>query len=360
MHGDEDARRSAVRASRRFVVGLLALTLIGACSNGGSTGGTGTTGSSGATHTGTDTSTKTSAPCPYRDFAVGKTPLVQLQPPSSSATELSARRQVPCQSILSMNQGGAADVYFGQTAACQVAQDQPDAGKVARIVTRDPMTALFRIAEGRALCTIGTAETPVKLCGLGTLLLKDPTQTAAVCDPEPVFGVAAYAGSLQVIDPNGDQHTVPAGMQLVYSFETGDSRIENAQFNPPDEALFAAQAAAIGLLPLLRRNPEVTWDGGPLMATDGEWSASPAPTFAYRWQTCASFEDDAACTDITGQTGSTYAPSRSDCPAVRVVVTARNVHGSNDAPSRPFDLDILGIDCTTTSVTASTGPTGPG
>jgi hypothetical protein len=96
------------------------------------------------------------------------------------------------------------------------------------------------------------------------------------------------------------------------------------------------------------------------VATDGEWSASPTPTFAYRWQgACSSLDIDAACTDITDATEPTYTPSASDCPAVRVVVTARNEHGSDDAASRPFDLDILGIDCASAGTTASTGSVGP-
>jgi hypothetical protein len=164
---------------------------------------------------------------------------------------------------------------------------------------------------------------------------------------------------VKVIDPNGDTHALSPDTQLVFSFETGEARIEGAQFNPPDEALFAQQAAALGLQPLLRGIPELSSDGGLLIATDGEWSASPTPAFAYRWQgVCSSFDLDAACTDITGATQSTYTPSEADCPAVRVVVTARNEHGSDDAASLPFDLDILGIDCASAGTTASTGATG--
>jgi hypothetical protein len=348
-----------VRRNRRLIVLLSALAMVGACSSGeppsetGTTGTTGT-GSSGSTHTGTKT------PCPFEDFGETATRVVQVQPLSaSSPTELTERRQLPCVTSVIVNQGGAANVDFGSTATCQIIQDQPDPEKVARITTRDPKAALFRMAGGRAVCTMSESGQVIPLCGQGVLLISEPMQTMPACDPDPVFRVAAYAGSVQVVDPNGDMHTLVSGTQLVFSFETGEARIEGAQFNPPDEALFAQQAAALGLQPLLRKIPEVTWDGGPLMATDGEWSASPTPAFAYRWQgACSSLDVDADCTDITGATQSTYTPSEADCPAVRVVVTARNEQGSDDAASSPFDLDILGIDCASAGTTASTGSTG--
>ena len=319
---------------------LSTLAMVGACSSGeppsetGTTGTTGT-GSSGTTHNGTETS------CPFEDSAETATRVVQVQLPSaSSPTELTQKRPIACATNVIVNQGGAANVFFGSTARCQILQDQPDPAKVAKITTRDPKAALFRMAGGRAVCTMSEPGKVIQLCGVGVLLISEPMQTMPACDPDPVFRVAAYAGSVQVMDPSGDIHTLVPGTQLVYSFETGEARIEGAQFNPPDEALFAQQAAALGLQPLLRRIPEVDSDGGVLfVATDGEWSASPIPTFAYRWQgACSSFDLDAVCTDITGATDPTYTPSEADCPAVRVVVTARNeqwIRRCRLAPVRP-------------------------
>jgi hypothetical protein len=281
-----------------------------------------------------------------------------VQPPSaSSPTELTERRQLPCATNVSVNQGGAANIDFGSTAKCQVVQDQPDAGKVARVTTRDPQAALFRIGVGRAVCTITEPGKRVELCGLGTLIIGEAMQMSPTCDPDPVFRVASYAGSVQVIDPNGEEFTLLPDTALVHSFETGESRIENANFNPPDEALFAQQAAALGLQPLLRRTPEIDSDGGLLVATDGEWSAAPPLRFTYQWQgSCSSFDDDAECTDIAGATEQTYTPSESDCPAVRVVVTAANASGSNQSATRAFDLDILGF-CSSTTTTSPSGAT---
>lgn len=356
-----------MRASRRFVVLLSALAMVGACSSGGpsETGTTGTTGRSGTTNTGTETPTRTSTSCPYDDSAKVATRVVLVRPPlATSSTELTTElRPLPCVTNMTVNPGGAADVYFGSTVRCQILQVEPDTDKVARIITRDPKEALFRMSGGRAVCTMSEGGQMIPLCGQAVLLISEPTQTMPACDPDPVFRVAAYAGSVQVsipgIDPEGVVRTVLPGDQLV--IENGDVRTEGAQFNPPDLALFAQQAAALGLPPLVQKFPEVTSDGAVLVAIDGQWTEPPAPTFAYRWQgACSSLDLDAICTDITDATGPTYTPTASDCPFVRVVVTARNERGSNDAASPPFDLDIVGIDCAGAGTTASTGSTGIG
>ena len=264
---------------------------------------------------------------------------------------------MPCATLLSVSQGGAAGVTFGGTATCNIGQVQPDEGE-ARIATRDPRNALFRMEDARVLCTITEAGTQVPLCGDGTLIVSEAMQVSAECEQGSTFGVIAYAGSLRAIFPNGEERAVLPGRGLLYEFDTGELRDVTANFNPPEEELFAQQAIALGLQPLLRRSSEVVWDDGPLFATEGEWSAAPAPTFAYQWQgSCSSFDDDAECSDIVGEIQPAYTPSESDCPAVRVVVTAANASGSNASASRPFDLGILGL-CSTTTTTSATGATG--
>ena len=101
--------------------------------------------------------------------------------------------------------------------------------------------------------------------------------------------------------------------------------------------------------------------GDVVEATDGEWSAAPDPEYTYQWQgSCSSLGEDAACTDIAGETGRTYTPSESDCPGVRVVVTASNEHGSTPARSiEPFDLGIAGLCSSPTTSSSSSASASP-
>jgi hypothetical protein len=71
--------------------------------------------------------------------------------------------------------------------------------------------------------------------------------------------------------------------------------------------------------------------GRPLSATTGAWSGTTPMTFAYQWQRCA-----AACTDISGATGTTYSPTRPDIGArIGVLVTATDTVGSTAASASP-------------------------
>ncbi len=71
--------------------------------------------------------------------------------------------------------------------------------------------------------------------------------------------------------------------------------------------------------------------GETLSAAPGSWSGSPT-SYAYQWQRCDA--DVAACTDVAGASGSTYAvPAASLGYRLRVVVVAKNVGGSTSATS---------------------------
>ncbi len=74
--------------------------------------------------------------------------------------------------------------------------------------------------------------------------------------------------------------------------------------------------------------------GQTLMAADGSWSGSPAPTFTYQWQDCDSA--GANCSAISGATSASYTATAADAGStLEVVVTATNGSGSAQASSAP-------------------------
>ncbi|HEX8647230.1 MAG TPA: hypothetical protein VF715_10035, partial [Thermoleophilaceae bacterium] len=77
-------------------------------------------------------------------------------------------------------------------------------------------------------------------------------------------------------------------------------------------------------------------DGGMLSATTGTWTGTPAITYAYQWQRCDAGGSD--CQDVDGATGSNYPLGEADVHStMRVVVTATNAGGSDDASSDASD-----------------------
>ena len=75
--------------------------------------------------------------------------------------------------------------------------------------------------------------------------------------------------------------------------------------------------------------------GAAVTATTGTWTGdnSPAMTFAYQWQRCAT-TNPATCADIPGRTLSTYTPVAGDGNKfLRIKVTATNEYGSTIAYS---------------------------
>lgn len=73
-------------------------------------------------------------------------------------------------------------------------------------------------------------------------------------------------------------------------------------------------------------------DGETLAASTGAWTRSPT-TFGYQWQRCV---PGSACVDIAGAVRSTYDLEPADVgTTIKVVVTAANPGGTNQAPSSP-------------------------
>lgn len=89
--------------------------------------------------------------------------------------------------------------------------------------------------------------TPINLCDMGSVTANGTAQLIAICDPEPVFQVAAFTGSLWVTDPNGNRRLVTQGMQLTCVFSTPQCTPTPAEFSEQDQMVFAAQASAMGL-----------------------------------------------------------------------------------------------------------------
>ncbi len=110
---------------------------------------------------------------------------------------------------------------------------------------------------------------------------------------------------------------------------TGSNKLGS---NRADSAIVTIQAA--GTIPKNTSAPSISGTpqaGQVLKASPGAWSGSPAPTFAYAWQSSSNGNTWKA---IAGAKASTYTPVLGDVGSkLRVVVTATNSAGHNDAAS---------------------------
>ena len=74
----------------------------------------------------------------------------------------------------------------------------------------------------------------------------------------------------------------------------------------------------------------------PETASNGKWSASPAPSFTYQWQRCSAAGTE--CVNIVGATANTYTPIEADVAHTLVIaVKATNSAGSSTAYSKPTE-----------------------
>ncbi|HEX8742497.1 MAG TPA: hypothetical protein VF712_05140 [Thermoleophilaceae bacterium] len=89
----------------------------------------------------------------------------------------------------------------------------------------------------------------------------------------------------------------------------------------------APLAPANTAAPSISGTPE---DGETLTAHAGTWTGTPSIAYAYQWQRC----DGNGCADVFGATSASYTLTGADAHStVRVVVTASNAAGSDDAAS---------------------------
>jgi hypothetical protein len=89
-------------------------------------------------------------------------------------------------------------------------------------------------------------------------------------------------------------------------------------------------------------------------ASTGAWSGTPPPTYAYQWQACS-----AACSNLTGQTGSSLTLTAAMLGArIQVVVTASNAAGSAQATSGqagPVAPQVSAVDASLRGVLTAPG-----
>ena len=102
-------------------------------------------------------------------------------------------------------------------------------------------------------------------------------------------------------------------------------------------AAFNATSYLCNLAPLNTLAPSISGDPyqqAVLTASPGNWTpgAPNAPTFAYQWLRCDAA--GAACTPISGATGTTYSPTAADLGStIRIRITATNADGAVVAQS---------------------------
>ncbi len=130
-------------------------------------------------------------------------------------------------------------------------------------------------------------------------------------------------------------------------------------------AVFSAQTAQVVAAPPVNvAAAHVTGGaavGRTLTADPGGWTGTAPLQLAYQWRRCA--PDGAACADIDGETGSTYAATAEDgATSLRVVVTATNAVGtasSTSAATLAVQTDPPAM-LAAPRIVASAGPLAPG
>jgi hypothetical protein len=94
--------------------------------------------------------------------------------------------------------------------------------------------------------------------------------------------------------------------------------------------------------PTVRSTPTIQGEareGRTLTATRGEWGGSAPIRYAYQWRRCRA--DGAGCSNIAGQTNTTYQVRAADVNGtIRVRVTATNDDGSATAVSQPTPVVV--------------------
>jgi hypothetical protein len=186
------------------------------------------------------------ASCPYKSDSVkGTGSMISIQPPGSPQRNVTSSTAMPCDTFLTVGAGGTAQATFGAQALCQVRQFAQ--AQTASLVTRDPLDALFRMANGSLWCTFGTSPRRFNICGSGSVL-PSPGSAGTVNCADPFFQVEVRAGTWLVTDPSGATHEVAAGAQLRFHFAADKIFMPAAaEFSAADLAVFTAQAAGLGV-----------------------------------------------------------------------------------------------------------------
>jgi hypothetical protein len=311
-----------MRAGRIVIAGLMALALA-AC--GSSKNGSHPHHSSPQHGNGT-------ASCPYKSDSVqGSGSMISIQPPGSPQRDVTSTTPMPCDTFLTVGAGGTAQATFGAQAICQVKQYAQ--AQTASLVTRDPLAALFRMANGSLWCTFGTSPRRFHICGSGSVL-PSPGSAGTVNCADPFFQVQVRAGTWLVTDPAGATHEVAAGAQLQFDFAADEAAPPAAAaFSAEDFAVFTAQAAKLGvtLAPIpqllaITSQPSATFVGDtytPIVTAGG----SGNPVFLTVTGGCTvssdgttvTFTSPGTCSVVANQNGTAdYAPGQSQPQTITV------------------------------------------
>jgi hypothetical protein len=284
------------------------------------------------------------------------TPLVKIRLPGEEARFVRTRTPIKCATYVRVDRRGATNLTLGPSASCQLSEHL--AHKDANVIVRDPPNVLLRLGRGTVHCTI-QGKAPIRLCGQGGILPSGTWQGRASCDPDPEFEVATFAGAATVTDPSAEQTALREDEELTFAFGEEEPQLEEAAFSPAEAAVFEEQAESLGVDPesptvgpsptatvagpmnLVRPSVSGNGVGQVLVGNPGEWAGPEPISFAYQWQgACDS--SGGGCLDVAGATAQAYVPQASDCPGVRLVVTATNVEGVTQAFSDFHDLGCAG------------------
>ncbi len=117
-----------------------------------------------------------------------------------------------------------------------------------------------------------------------------------------------------------------------------------------NNAATSAQSAIIGIRPANTAAPTlsgIAQQGQMLTTTNGTWTGTPAPTFAYQWQRCDATGNN--CSTIAGATASGYDPVAADVGhTLRAQVLATNTAGSTTAASAATAAILIGAPANST------------
>jgi RHS repeat-associated protein len=158
----------------------------------------------------------------------------------------------------------------------------------------------------------------------------DVYENGAEVEQGHIFRVNVYEGSIQVfvglnngtlnevVAPSDQANTCDYTNEACY----GDATHYYGNPGPP--------AAPVNTTP-----PAISGGaraGARLSASTGTWTGSPAPSYAYQWQSCDSLGE--GCLDISGATASSYTIGSGEVgDRLRVVVSATNSAGSASSTS---------------------------
>jgi beta-glucanase (GH16 family) len=167
----------------------------------------------------------------------------------------------------------------------------------------------------------------------------------------PTTGYYVFLTGTQMADVSSSPWAI-GGMDCGSAFSLG---VEAHDSTGDVSAMYTSVYAtpSCGSAPSETSEPVVTGTiatGDVLSTTNGTWSSSPTPTYAYQWQDCAT--DGTGCSNITGATSSTYTVASGDAGhTIKALVTATNTNGSTTAgaPTVPL-VDEFGGSSVDTNV----------